>query len=578
MVVKFLKKYGWMYIPGILFLAINSRIATLAPIALGDAIDMLEQNAPVAALVGKAALKIIYIALGVFVTRFIWRMFIIMNARRMEVFLREELFVKLQSLPVSFFARQRSGDMMAYAINDVGAVRQTFGPTLAQGLNGIITGTLAIMEMIRATDARMTILALIPLPFAVAAIILLGGKIRARSRRVQKLFSDLSGFVTETIMGVRVVKTFAREDEWQENFKKSSDEMRDANIELTDTSSLLNPVTLITFGISYAVSLIIGGRMVMAGTLALGDLVAFQGYLLLIQHPVVALSRIVNMLQRGLASYKRLDAIYREPSIPEFEQSEHAPVLGEIEARSLTFTYPGMAEPTLKNISFKLPRGGILGLAGETGCGKTTLTQLLLKFYETPRGMLFIDGKDIRDVPARAIREASGYVPQDGFLFSASVKDNISFYTPGCTDEDIRRAADAANICREIEAFPSGFDTEVGERGTHLSGGQKQRISLARALIRDPDILILDDTLSAVDNLTEQKIISNLAGELAGRTTIIISHRLSALRSADLILYMDEGEVVESGTHDELMALNGRYASTCRMQAEEERKKEGANG
>lgn len=575
MVRKFMRKYGWMYIPGILFLALNSRIATLAPTALGEAIGLLEQESPVAALVYRSALNIVLIALGVFVTRFIWRMFIIMNARRMEVFMREELFVKLQSLPVSFFAKQRSGDMMAYAINDVGAVRQTFGPTLAQGINGIITGTLSIMEMVRATDARMTLIALAPVPIAVAAIIILGGRIREHSRRVQGMFAGLSGFVTETIMGVRVVKTFAREDEWQESFKKSSDEMRDANVALTDVSSLLNPVTLITFGVSYALSLIIGGEMVMAGTLGLSELVAFQGYLLLIQQPVVALSRIVNAMQRGLASYKRLDAVFREPSIPDFEQEEHTPVEGEIEARGLTFTYPGMSEPSLKDVSFKLPKGGTLGIAGETGCGKTTLASLLLKFYTAPYGQLFIDGEDIRNIPAKAIRDASGYVPQDGFLFNATIEDNISFYTPGCTHDDVLHAAEAANIRTEIEAFPEGFNTEVGERGTHLSGGQKQRISLARALVRDPKILILDDTLSAVDNLTEQRIVANLDGELKDRTAIIISHRLSALRSADLILYMDGGRVVESGTHEELMALGGRYATTCLMQEQEENEKEG---
>ena len=575
LVAKFLKKYGWLYLPGILFLAINSRIATWAPAALGDAIDLLKEQSPAAALVYQAALRIVLIALGVFVTRFIWRMFIIMNARRMEVFLREELFTKLQSLPVNFFAKQRSGDMMAYAINDVGAVRMTFGPALAQGINGIITGTISIIEMIRTTDLRMTLLALAPVPIAMAAILILGGKIRRRSRKVQGLFAGLSGYVTETIMGVRVVKTFAREDEWQKSFDGRSDELRDANVALTDTSSLLNPVTLITFGVSYAVSLMLGGSMVRAGTLALGELVAFQGYLLLIQQPVVAMSRIVNMVQRGLASYKRLKAVYDEPSIPDFEESEHPPVGAAIEARHLTFTYPGMDSPALRDVSFTLPEGGILGIAGETGCGKTTLVSLLMKFYETEPGQLFVGGEDITTVPARTIREMAGFVPQDGFLFSASVEENINFYTPGCTKEDVLAAAEAANIRAEIEAFPEGFATQVGERGTHLSGGQKQRISLARALVRNPKLLILDDTLSAVDNITEHKIISNLNGALADRTAVIISHRLSALRSADLILYMDAGRVIEMGTHEELVALGGRYAETWAMQLQESEKEGG---
>ena len=573
MIKKFLQKHGWKYIPGVIFLAINSRIATLAPKALGDAINMLEGALPEARVIYIQALIIVAIALGIFATRFVWRMFIVMNARRMEVFLREELFTKLQSLPLSFFAKQRSGDMMAYAINDVGAVRMTFGPALAQGLNGIITGTLAIWSMIAEVDWRMTALALIPVPIAVATIIIIGGRVQKRSRRVQELFQKLSGFVNESIMGVRVVKTFAREEEWSAEFEATSDEMRDANIKLADTSALLNPITVITFGISYAISLIVGGTMVMNGQLAIGDLVEFQGYLLLIQMPVVALGRIVNMLHRGLASYKRLSTVYNEPSIPDFETSEYRnEIEGEIEAKNLTFTYPGMHSPALQSISFKLKRGGTLGIAGGTGSGKTTLAALMMKFYDTPRGSLFIDGADINDIPAKAIREATGFVPQDGFLFSAPIEDNIIFYSPDKTREDMLHAAEMANIRTEIEEFPEGFKTEVGERGTHLSGGQKQRISLARALVRDPQILIFDDTLSAVDNLTERKIVANLNGALAKKTAVIISHRLSALRDADLIIFLEDGEIIESGSHDELIEIGGAYASTYSKQAKESEK------
>ncbi len=567
---KFLKKYGWLYIPGVIFLAVCSRITTMAPEALGDAIDLLEQAVPDKTLVWKQAGLIILIAVGIFVTRFIWRMMIIRNARSMECFLREELFMKLQNLPISFFAKRRSGDLLAYAINDVGAVRMTFGPVLAQGLNGIITGTISIWQMTQEVNGRLTVLALIPIPIAVVSIIVIGKLVQRRFRRVQELFSHLSGFVNESIMGSRVVKTFAREKEWQDEFEHTSSEMMRANVKLTDTSALLNPITVITFGLSYAISLIYGGRLVMEGTIALGDLVAFQGYLLLIQQPVVALGRIVNMIHRGLASYKRLNAIFTEEGVPDEEMRDYERTIqGSLEARNLTFTYPEAEKPALENISFKLKAGGTLGIAGKTGSGKSTLIGLILKFFEAPRGSLFIDGVDINDIPAKAIREASGYVPQDGFLFSTTIEKDIAFYTPGATLEDVKEAADLANIDTDIESFPGGYDTEVGERGTRLSGGQKQRISLARALVRDPNVLILDDTLSAVDNITEKKIVENIHGVLRDKTSIVISHRLSALRGADLILFMEDGKVIESGTHDELMAMNGAYAETYEKQSQE---------
>ncbi len=572
---KFLRKYGWLYIPGIVFLAINSRIQTLAPEALGKAIDLLEQAVPDKNLVWRQAGLIILIAVGVFVTRFIWRMMIIRNARSMECFLREELFAKLQSMPISFFSKQRSGDLMAYAINDVGAVRMTFGPVLAQGLNGIITGGLSIWAMTKAVDGRLTFLALIPVPIAIISIILIGNLVQKRFRRVQELFSHLSGFVNESIMGVRVVKTFAREKEWQHEFETTSTEMMQANVKLTDTSALINPITVITFGLSYAVSLIYGGGLVMSGSLALGDLVAFLGYLLLIQNPVVQLGRIVNMLHRGIASYKRLSVIFNEESIPEKEMQEYdRPIDGAIEARNLTFTYPDADKPALENVSFKLPAGGTLGIAGKTGGGKSTLIGLLLKFFDAPRGTLFIDGKDICDIPAKALREAAGYVPQDGFLFSSSIEQDIAFYMPKVGRKEVRQAADLANIDEDISAFPEGYDTQVGERGTRLSGGQKQRISLARALIRDPQILILDDTLSAVDNITAKKIVENSHGLLRDKTSIVISHRLSALRRSDWILFMEDGRVIEAGTHEQLMAKQGAYAETYEKQSKEDEQHE----
>lgn len=566
---RFLKKYGWMYIPGFVFLLLNARIMNLAPAALGDAVDLLEAGCTRQEILHQAG-KLVLIAVTVFLTFFAFRMFIIMNARRMEVFFREELFLKLQSLPQSFFSRQRSGDMMAYAVNDVNAARQVFGPALAMGARDIFSGAVAIWAMVRDCSPGMTALALIPLPFALAATFWLGSMVHTRSRISQDLFQKLSGYVNESIMGMKIIKAFAREDAWQQRYGGMSEEMKTANVRLNDVSAFLNAISAAAFGFSYAAALFVGGRMVMRGSMALGTLVAFLGYLLVVQQPVTVAGRIMNMVQRGLASYRRLQAIDREISVPDFERASRGKPVGcSLEARHLRFSYPGASKPALRDVSFRLEPGQTLGIAGGTGSGKTTLASLLMKLYPTEPGMLFIGGEDITTLPAVDVRAAFGYVPQDGFLFSASIRENILFYSPDKTEDDLRAAAEAACIRSEIEAFPEGFDTQVGERGTHLSGGQKQRISLARALLREPPMLLLDDTLSAVDNLTEQAILAHLHGAMKDRTAVLISHRLSALRDADLILFLDDGCTAEAGTHEELMEKHGLYYDAWMRQARE---------
>lgn len=558
-----------MYIPGFLFLLLNAAVTNLAPEALGDAIDLLEAGCSRDAILHQAG-KIILIAIGIFLTFFAFRMFIILNARRMEVFFREELFLKLQKLPQSFFGKQRSGDMMAYAVNDVNAARQVFGPALAMGTRDIFSGAIAIWAMIRTCSPGMTILALIPLPFALAAIFKLGGIVHKRSRASQDLFQRISGYVNESIMGMKVIKSFAKEEAWQDRYADMSDRMRDANVKLNDTSAVLNAVSAAAFGFSYAAALLLGGRRVMSGDMPLGTLVAFLGYLLVVQQPVTVAGRIMNMVQRGLASYRRLQAIDRETAIPDSEWiSRGRPVGCAVEAKGLTFRYSADRREVLHNVSFQLPEGMTLGIAGGTGSGKSTIASLLMKLYSTQPGMLTLGGEDITFLPAVDVRSAIGYVPQDGFLFSASIRDNILFYAPGKTEADMLRAAELACIRTEIEEFPEGFDTQVGERGTHLSGGQKQRIALARALLRDPPLLILDDTLSAVDHLTEQAITRNLKTAFSGKTVILISHRMSALRSADRILFLDDGRVAELGTHEELMERHGLYYEAVLRQARE---------
>lgn len=592
---EYLRKFGWLYLPGLLFLAINSYVQSLAPGALGGAIDLLSDGASKPELLRQAGV-IALIGVGAFAAKFVWRLLIIGNARKLETFLREKLYLKLLSLPLDFFSHTTSGDLMAYAISDVGAVRLTFGPVLAQSFNGFVVAALSILGMVREVDWRMTLLALAPVPFAAAATMLLGSQVQKRSSQAQKLFANLSGFVNESISGIKVTKAFAREGVREQQFAEISDEMRDANVKLTESSSLIIPAVTVSFGLSYAAALIIGGNAVISGKMGAGTLVTFLGYLLLVQQPTVQLGNIINRLQRGLASWKRLSAIFNEPSIPRVEDTLDRRMIAEfkpsVRVQNMSCRRENADHDTLTDISFDLKPGKTLGISGSTGSGKTTLLALLMKLIPVDDGQIFVSGRDINEIPAATLRSQIGYVPQDGFLFSSTIAENIAFSAPLIDENDskcyeqkidferVKECAKIACIADEIEKFPYGFSTEVGERGTHLSGGQKQRVSLARALYSKPKLLILDDTLSAVDNITEHRLIENLGlsekWQNSETSIIIVSHRLSALVHCDEIIHLEGGRIVERGTHDELLKLGGYYASTYeKQQNEEENSKNG---
>ena len=578
MISKFLKRNWIFYIFGFAFLALNATINTQVPQALGDAISLLESGAAKNDVM-RQALIIGLIGVAAFVTRFIWRTFIIGTARRLDCWLRERLYTKFQHLPISFYANKSSGDLMAYAINDINAVRLTFGPALAMSFNGIVTATISIVTMILEVDPILTVLALLPVPFTIIYTTISGRIVRRKFSAVQALFSKLSGFVNESISGIRIIKAFATEDARNEEFSKISSDMRDANISLVYTSSMVNPVIKATFGLSYALALIFGGQAVIEGTLDTGTLVTFLGLLLLVQNPVVQLGDIINRVQRGLASYKRLKSIDDEISIPEseFEETDEESVVEgkDITVKNLTFTYPDGEKPALNNISFTIKSGSTIGIAGATGSGKTTLIATLAKLLPTPDGSILFGDADINETRASTLRKDIGYVPQDGFLFSATIAQNIAFCDESPNMEKIKTTSELACITIDEKTFSNGYETEVGERGTHLSGGQKQRISLARAFYRTPSLLLLDDTLSAVDTVTEQTMLKNIKDlpntelykdKKFRPTTVIISHKLSAIEDCDEILYMDNGEIAERGTHKELMDKQGLYAKMYELQ------------
>lgn len=568
---EFLRKHGWAYALGAVLLVACIYMQTLSPLVLGEAIDALGAPDIDAQYVGRCALQLVGIAVAVFLLRFAWRFCIIGGSRYAERMLRRALCVKFQSMPVGFYHKRRSGDLLAYAINDIGAVRMTLGPGLAQMLTSISTAVFSFLSMSGSVHMGLTLAALAPVPFAAAAILRIGALVRERFRRVQQQFALLSGHVNENIMGMRVIKTFVQEEAQEKLYDGESEEMMRLNVNLVRASASMSPITQGIFGLSFLISIAYGGTLVSQGEISLGDFATFNAYLLMIMQPIVALGRIVNILQRGQASVKRLREIFSQPGIPPEEMVEDASVQpASIRAEHLTFRYPDSAQDALHDVSFTLRPSQTLGVVGPTGCGKSTLLNLIMKFYTTPEGMLFVGGRDIRQTPALAIREKTGYVPQEGFLFSGTLWENIAFYQQGAGDEEVHRAAETAGLTVDLEQLPNGLETMVGERGAHVSGGQRQRTALARALIRNPELLLLDDTLSAVDNHTQAVVLGNLEKLRGTRSAIIVAHKLSAVQHADEILYMERGCVKERGTHEELLALDGAYAALWAQQQGEE--------
>lgn len=578
--INFAKKHKWRYVVGFIFLVFNSTITSLMPKIIGAITDSIAEVKPTS-VVYKYVFLLVASALGTFVLRFVWRYLIIGNSRNLECHLRAKLFKHLQTLPINFYNNNKTGDLIAYAINDIQAIRRTFAFGLVGLLDGFVVNTISIVLMVKTINPFISAMALAPAPVIIFIIAILRKEIRQRFGEVQKAFALISEKVQENISGIRIIKAFAQEQEEMQNFTEYSKNRVDAQMKLTRVSAALGPITQICFGISFVIFIIYGSDLVARGMITLGDYVAFNTYIGVIMRPIVNIGRIVEIWQQGLASGKRLDNIFSIESESDFhkieereeqidEYADHSAtnkaidknkngIVGEIEFKNLSFTYPGTAKSVLNDINLKLEAGQTLGILGKTGSGKTTLVNLLLKLYDVEDGHIFIDGKDINQIPSDILRENIGYVPQDNFLFSTSIKENIEFFKPIYEEEDIIQASRMAGVYDDIISFPEGFNTIVGERGVTLSGGQKQRVSIARALIKDPPIIILDDSLSAVDTKTEEEILKNIKTVLQERTGIIISHRVSTVKHADQVIFMDNGSIVERGNHDELMELGGKY-------------------
>lgn len=553
-ILTFLKKHKISYTLGIMFMLLTSYIQSLFPKVLGKTIDTLKTDNFDPKLIKVYIVYILLIALGAFLTTYAWRNLVIANSRNLECHLREMLYIHLQKLSPEFYNHRKTGDLIAYAINDISAVRMTLGPATAMTINGLVICAISIYSMSQAINWHLTLMSLFPIPLILVFMLNIGKLIQKRFRRVQETFAAISDRIQENIYGIRVIKSYVQEDTEVENFEALNDQMVESNISMIRISSFLSPVIELCFSISFVLNLIIGGNMVLKESISLGDFIAFNGYLAMIMAPIVSIGRVITIFQRGMASLKRLNEIFNvNPLIKDGEKAINKRVEGEIEFKSLDFSYPGVQEKALDGINIKIPKGHTLGIVGKTGSGKTTVANLLLKLYNVESGKIFIDGIDINDYSLAALRDGFGYVSQDNFLFSASIKDNIAFFKAAYSREEIEKAAQDSCIFDSITGFPDGFNTILGERGVNLSGGQKQRISIARALVKNPAILILDDSLSAVDTITEARILENFKEIRRGKTTIIIAHRMSAVEHADEIIVLDGGRICERGTHGELL-------------------------
>jgi ATP-binding cassette subfamily B protein len=568
--VGFIKDHTSSYIAGILILFGTTFLAMLIPKMLGVITDGLNTKGMSRGIIVQNVLLMLGVVVAVFLLKFIWRYLLIGNCRYLECHLRDHLFQHMQSLPLSFYSNSKTGDLVAYAINDVQAVRLIFGFGSIQTLEGSILAIISIVFMVQTISPLLTVLAFAPIPVAVYIMVKVGKHIRGRFRKVQEAFAAISEKVQENISGIRVIKAFAQEKEEVDNFLKYSQRRVDTQMDLTRVSALLGPCAQICFGISFLLFIVYGSKMVIDQTITLGDYVAFNSYILAIMGPVTNISRIIDVWQRGGASYKRLAAIFDSPSASGLssEDCSVGGMKGSLEIRSLNFTYPGSNKKALRNINLKLEQGKTLGIIGKTGSGKTTLVNLLLRLYDVGDGHIFFDGIDINKIPVDMLRECIGCVPQDNFLFSTTIRRNIEFFRSIYSEDELEEAARLSGVYENIASFPDGFDTIIGERGTTLSGGQKQRISIARAIIKNPSLLILDDSLSAVDTKTEEEILGNIRRLLEERTGIIISHRISTVMHADEILFMTGGKIVERGTHEQLMEQKGRYYELYKAQNE----------
>lgn len=583
---KYLYKYKHLLLLGFLFLVISNYFAVWPARVVRYALDYVTESFALyrvfeggdlsssifseletGVLILGALMILMALLRGFFL--FLVRQTIIVMSRKIEYDLKNEIYEQYQSLPLSFYRRNNTGDLMNRISEDVTRVRMYLGPAIMYGVNLLILFPMVIYQMLR-VNTELTMYALLPLPLLSVGIYFVNNIINKRSEEIQESLSNLSTFVQEAFSGIRVIKSFVRERDSTRTFLKASEDYKHKSLRLIFVNALFFPLIMALIGLSVILTIYIGGSQVIQGKISYGNIAEFVIYVNMLTWPVTSLGWITSIIQRAAASQKRINEFLKEENSIVSTENVVADIAGDITFKNVSFTYPDSGIMALKDISFEVKAGESIAIIGTTGSGKSTIANLISRMYDTSSGSITVDGKDIRSFNLSSLRTQIGYVPQDVFLFSDSIEDNIAFGGDNITKEQIIQAAKDADLYKNIEDFPDGFKTMLGERGITLSGGQKQRASIARAIVRNPNILILDDALSAVDTNTENTILNSLARIMKGRTSVIISHRVSSAKLADKIIVLDDGHIIEKGTNESLLARNGVYKELYEKQLQQE--------
>ena len=561
------KKLSWFfkeekknYFIGVSALILVAIIQLIPPRIIGIVVDSIAAKELTASKLGLWVSVLVVSAIAVYGLRYLWRKHIWGGAARLEKLLRKRLFHHFTKMDQVFYQKFRTGDLMAHATNDLNAIQNVAGAGILTFADAFITGAITIVAMMIFVDWRLTLIALIPFPLLALLSSKLGGKMHEAFKDSQGAFSKLNDKTQESITGIKVIKTFGQEKEDIADFQEKIDYSIKKNRKVNTLDALFDPLITLIIGMSYIIAIVLGGYFVSEDVISLGQFISFFNYIGMLVWPMFAIGRFFNVLQRGNASYDRVSKLMNEKSsIVEMTTGISKAAHGDISYQVDEFTYNGDEHPTLKDIHFTLKEGQTLGIVGKTGAGKTTILKLLMREYDHYQGDISINDHHLQEYTLDALLHSIGYVPQDHFLFSMTVRDNIRFGAPKASQKEVEKIAKEAAVHEDILGFAEGYDTMVGERGVSLSGGQKQRISIARALLVQPEVLILDDALSAVDAKTEEAILSNLRETRENKTTIISTHRLSSVFHADEIIVVEEGAIIERGTHEELISQNGWY-------------------